>query len=197
MSHRASQDRPFRARNIALLVGVLAVSIAARTQTAGTAPAPQAAAATATTDSATPADSTAMRADSAMVDTMAMDSTQMQQLVVAPAPVAPAAPTAWPVDPVTGQTLINGIPVVGRVFIMQKTDGTRKIESVAQALEGEAHVAAPAITGTTNQPAGGQTRRVRTVMTQATLWSNDHKARAVRNRHYGPTTSGASLGRQP
>jgi hypothetical protein len=114
----------------------------------------------------------------------------------APAPAPKAAPTEWPVDPVTGQTLINGEPVVGKVFIMQKTDGTKKIETVAMALHGEPPAAAPAIVGSTHAPALGATRRIRTVMVQATLWGQDTKKSAVRHRFYGPSTTGASLGQE-
>ncbi|MBY0491551.1 MAG: hypothetical protein K2R93_17065, partial [Gemmatimonadaceae bacterium] len=142
-------------------------------------------------------DSTAMDSTMHMMDsTMAMDSTMGHMMAAAPAPAPVAAPTEWPVDPATGQTLINGEPVVGKVFIMQKTDGTKKIENVAMALQGEPPAAAPATVGSTKAPALGETRRIRTVMVQATLWGMDTKKSAVRHRYYGPSTTGASLGQQ-
>jgi hypothetical protein len=200
MSPRASQDRPFRARTLLLVGGLIAVSLAARSQQTTPASA-QPPAAPAPRDSAKDTTAMAMPQDStAMADSMAsmmMDSTHMPMhaMHMAAAAAAPA-PTTWPVDPATGQTLINGEPVVGRVFIMQKTDGTKKIETVAQALEGEPAAADAAVVGRTNAPAAAQTRRMRGVMVQATLWMNDHKRSAVRLRNHPVTTSGASLGQQ-
>jgi hypothetical protein len=106
--------------------------------------------------------------------------------MTAPAPEAPAAPGTWPVDPTTGQTLINGIPVVGRVFILQKTDGTVKIENVAAALHGEPPTAAAATVKSSYTPAQSvNTRRMRGIMIQATLWDMDQKRSAKRQRFYG------------
>jgi hypothetical protein len=200
MSQPVSPDRPFRARNLALIAGVIAVSLAARSQQPAQAaaaqppatPAPAAAPVDTTKHDSTMAMDSTMKMDS----TMAMDSSMHMTMAAAPSPAPVAAPTEWPVDPVTGQTLINGEPVVGKVFIMEKTDGTKKIENVAMARAGEPPAAAPAIVGTTNAPQPGATRRIRTVMVQATLWGMDTKKSAVHHRFYGPSTSGASLSQQ-
>jgi hypothetical protein len=195
MPHRASHDRPFRLRTLALVAGAIAVSLAAVRQAPVTQQ-PPAAPPAAPSTMATPTDSTPQDS-SATADSVAMampDTAHLQhQMMTAAAPTPPAAPAAWPVDPVTGQTLINGIPVVGKVFIMEKTDGTKKIENVAQALEGEPPVAEAAIVGSAKAPALTQTRRMRGVMIQATLWMNDHKASAVRHRMYAPSTPANSL----
>jgi len=102
---------------------------------------------------------------------------------------APAAPATWPVDPVTGQTLINGIPVVGRVFIMQKTDGTVKYPNVADVVAHEAKAPLPAVVGQSYTPAPlTSQRRHRGIMVQSTLWSLDGKRSSVRNRYYSAST---------
>jgi hypothetical protein len=203
MPQRASQDRPFRARNLALVGGLIAVSLAARSQQpAGTpaqAPAQPPAATTPAPADTTAKDTTA-KDTTAMADSMAMmmmDSTHMPMHAMHMAAEAPAAaPTEWPVDPATGQTLINGEPVVGKVFIMKKTDGTVKIADVKAALAGEPAAPDAAVVGGTAAPANVSPRRIRGIMVQSTLWMLDHKAKAVRLRHYGPTTSGESLGQQ-
>jgi hypothetical protein len=191
MPHRDSQDRFFRARHIALLAGVIAVSVAARSQTGATAPAQQ------PTPAATPAvpaaDPQALQDTLRTVDSASALPTPAY---AATSVAGAAAPAAWPVDPVTGQTLINGIPVVGKVFIMQKTDGVVKVETVAQELQNEALPPAAAIVGSSATGYTGPVRRQRTVMTQATLWGNDNKAKAVSHRYYRSTTSGASLGQR-
>ncbi len=133
-----------------------------------------------------------------MVDSVALPDTAAIMTMSMPMPApAPAAPTAWPVDPVTGQTLMNGVPVVGRVFIMEKPDGLVKIASVASALAKESMVPEAPVVASNRAPLPGQaTRRLRTAMAQATLWDMDHKRSAVRNRHFRETTSGASLGQR-
>ncbi len=138
-----------------------------------------------------------MVADSATV-VMMQDAALAAAPVVAPAPAsARIAPAAWPVDPVTGQTLINGIPVVGRVFVQRKVDGLVKIANVAAALAGEAMVPeAPIVKSSFTKPAPQQHRRIRTIMIQSTLWSMDHKRSATRLRTLGPSTSAASLGQR-
>lgn len=207
MPQRASQDRPFRARNLALVGGLIAVTLAARSQQPAQAPAKAPAPAPAATPATAPADSTTVAQDStaqdstAMPDSMAMmmnDSSHadMHAVHMAAAEAPAPAPTAWPVDPATGQTLINGEPVVGKVFIMQKTDGTKKVETIAQDLAGEPGTPAAATVGSTNAPTTGSVRRMRGVMIQATLWLEDHKKSAVRHRHYPSTTTGAALGQQ-
>jgi hypothetical protein len=98
---------------------------------------------------------------------------------------------------VTGQTLINGEPVVGRVFIMQRPDGLVKIKDVATVLAPEAMAPMAAIVAPNRAPlAPNAIRRQRTAMVQATLWSGDDKPSVVRNRHFRATTSGASLGQR-
>lgn len=196
------QERPFlRSRAVLLtaLAGAGVVAVAARAPEAGAerVSAQQETAAVMMQDSAATASSAQdtvgmkMVADSATVVMMEATAT-----AVAAAP-APAAPTTWPVDPVTGQTLINGIPVVGRVFIQTKVDGLEKIENVAAALAPEAMAPEPATVQTTfTTPAPQQVRRMRGIMIQSTLWMMDGKRSAVRLRHYGPSTSGASLGQR-
>lgn len=125
--------------------------------------------------------------------TAAMDSMPTAELAAAAA--EPAAPATWPVDPVTGQTLVNGIPVVGRVFIMQKTDGTVKYPNVADVVSHEALAPLPAAVGTSYTPAPlGMQRRHRGIMVQATLWSMDHKRSATRLRNYPVITPANALG---
>lgn len=196
------QERPFlRSRAVLLtaLAGAGVVAVAARAPEAGAVrvSAQQDTAVVVMQDSAamaSPAQDTVgmkMVADSATVVMMEATAT-----AVAAAP-APAAPTTWPVDPVTGQTLINGIPVVGRVFIQTKVDGLEKIENVAAALAPEAMAPEPATVQTTfTTPAPQHVRRMRGIMIQSTLWMMDGKRSAVRLRHYGPSTSGASLGQR-
>jgi len=135
-----------------------------------------------------------MVADSATVVMMQDAALAMPAMAMAP---ASTAPRAWPVDPVTGQTLINGIPVVGRVFIQGKVDGLVKIASVASTLAIEPmQPEAPIVKSSFTKPAAQQHRRSRTVMTQATLWSIDDKRSATRLRYLGPSTSAASLGQR-
>ena len=177
--------------SLLLLLGAVAVvSIAARTQQPPTAtpPAaqPPAAAAAAGADSqataAAPADA------SAPVDSMVVDSAAaMAVTMAAPAPTPAPAPTTWPVDPVTGQTLINGVPVVGRVFIMRKTDGLVKVETVAEDRKNEAMAPEAPIVDDHYTPLPlPNTRRIRTIMVQATLWGMDTKRSAVERRFYRP-----------
>jgi hypothetical protein len=146
------------------------------------------------TDSAAATDTT-KKADSTMAGMAGMSG--MTMAMPMPAPAKKTGPGGWPVDPVTGQTLVNGTPVVGRVFVQQHTDGTVKIASVASALAVEPpHPMAP-IVKQAYKPAPAQyTRRMRGIMIQATLWDMDHKKSARRDRWYKATTSGASLGQR-
>ncbi len=122
----------------------------------------------------------------------APDSMPTAELAAA---AAPAETATWPVDPATGQTLINGIPVVGRVFIMQKTDGTVKYPNVADVVAHEALAPLPAVVGTSYTPAPLEwQRRHRGIMVQATLWSMDHKRSATRLRHYPASAPANALG---
>jgi hypothetical protein len=174
-----------------VVVALVAVGLAARNgeqPPAADTTAPQPPAAPAAMDSMLP-DSLSLQADSLL------DSAVVAE-VAAPAPEAPAAaPTTWPVDPVTGQTLINGRPVVGRVFIMQKTDGTVKYPNVADVLAHEARAPLPPVVGSSYTPAPiTNQRRMRGIMIQSTLWDMDTKRSAVRQRYYPASTPANQLG---
>ncbi|QJR35965.1 hypothetical protein [Gemmatimonas groenlandica] len=200
------QDRPRVLSRVSTVVGIgalVAVAMAARSQggqqaTPPSAPQPPVAApsaAPAATDS-TMQDSTQRADTTAKADSMlAMpDSMMMQHTAAAPAPQASAM---WPVDPVTGQTIINGEPVVGRVFIMQKTDGTVKLGKWQAQYDGEPTAPEAANVGSSyTVPAPEHTRRMRGIMIQSTLWSIDGKRSARERRHYRPQTTGAALGQQ-
>lgn len=183
---------------VAAVVGIgalVAVALAARTQ--GGPPATVQAtvpAAVAPADSMVP-DSTTRTDTTAVADSMAMPDSTMPTPAAA-APTAQAAGT-WPVDPVTGQTIINGEPVVGRVFIMQKPDGLVKLGTWQAQYAGEPAAPEPARVGTSNTvPAPEQTRRMRGIMIQATLWGMDGKRSASERRFYRAQTTGEALGRQ-
>ena len=201
------QDRPRVTSRVSTVVGIgalVAVAMAARsrdgqqtTPPAGAPAQPPAAAAAVAPADAMMQDSTQRTDTTAMADSMAMpDSAMLMQAAAAAAP-APQASGTWPVDPVTGQTIINGEPVVGRVFIMQKTDGTVKLGTWQGQYVGEALAPEPAIVGTSHTvPAPEHTRRMRGVMIQATLWAMDGKRSARERHYYRAQTTGAALGRQ-
>ena len=187
---------------VAALVGIgalVAVALAARTQGGPQATVPATTPATvpaavAPTDSMVP-DSTTRTDTTAVADSMAMPDSTMPTPAAA-APTAQAAGT-WPVDPVTGQTIINGEPVVGRVFIMQKPDGLVKLGTWQAQYAGEPAAPEPARVGTSyTVPAPEQTRRMRGIMIQATLWGMDGKRSASERRFYRAQTTGEALGRQ-
>ena len=194
--------RSSRVRNAAVVVALAAVGLAARSadQPAQAAP-PQPPVAVPMAPAPVTADSAAPK-DSAVADSlaapdslalMATDSTQADSAAAVEA--APATPAAWPVDPVTGQTLINGRPVVGRVFIMQKTDGTVKYPNVADVIAHEALEPLPAVVGTSHPPAPlTHSRRMRGIMIQSTLWDLDTKRSAVERRYYRVSTPAPSNG---
>jgi hypothetical protein len=202
------QDRPRVISRVSTVVGIgalVAVAMAARSQGGQQAappvppatqpPAAAANAAPAAADS-TMQDSTQRADTTAMADSMlAMpDSMMMQHTAAAPAPQASGT---WPVDPVTGQTIINGEPVVGRVFIMQKTDGTVKLGKWQAQYVGEPAAPEAANVGTSYAvPAPEHTRRMRGIMIQATLWAMDGKRSARERHYYRPQTTGAALGQQ-
>ena len=169
---------------VATVVGIgalVAVALAARTQGG-----PQA-----TAQATAPA---TVPAAIAPADSMVPDSTMPTPAAAAPTPQAAGT---WPVDPVTGQTIINGEPVVGRVFIMQKPDGLVKLGTWQAQYAGEPAVAEPARVGTSyTVPAPEQTRRMRGIMIQATLWGMDGKRSASEHRYYRAQTTGEALGRQ-
>lgn len=196
-------NRPSVRSRATLAVGIASlavVAVAARMpaaqQSTEQAKPPVAAAATADMQAVKP-DST--KTDSLVIDTaVVMMASPTMTISAAPA-AAPqhAAPTSWPVDPATGQTLINGIPVVGRVFIQQKVDGITKTPSVAEVMAQESMTPeAPIVQSSRGSLAPSQIRRQRTAMVQATLWALDGKRAAVRGRYYPTTTSAASLGQR-
>jgi hypothetical protein len=142
-------------------------------------------------------DSTQGTDTTAMADSMAIPDTSMLMQAAVTAAPAPQASGTWPVDPVTGQTIINGEPVVGRVFIMQKTDGTVKLGTWQGQYVGEALAPEAANVGTSYAvPAPEHTRRMRGIMIQATLWAMDGKRSARERHYYRPQTTGAALGQQ-
>jgi hypothetical protein len=198
------QDRPRVVSRVSTVVGIgalVAVAMAARNQ--GTppaaAPAQPPAAAPAVAPAVAPADSmmqdSTQRTDTtAMADSMAMPDSAMLMQAAEPAPQASGT---WPVDPVTGQTIINGEPVVGRVFIMQKPDGLVKLGKWQAQYVGEPAAPEPARVGTSyTVPAPEQTRRMRGIMIQATLWGMDGKRSARERRFYRAQTTGETLGQQ-
>jgi hypothetical protein len=201
MSAPSSPSRTSRARNAAVVVALVAIGLAARSgeQQPATSPAAQPPAAP-----AKPLMVDSLKSDSAVTDSAAApadslaDSTAVMadSMVAAPVPVAEAAPapTTWPVDPVTGQTLINGRPVVGRVFIMQKTDGLVKYETVADVRTPDAMAPLPPVVGQSYTPAPiTNQRRMRGIMVQATLWDLDDKRSAIRHRYYPASTPADQL----
>lgn len=110
----------------------------------------------------------------------------------------PPAPAAWPVDPVTGQTLVNGRPVVGRVFLLSKTDGLKAYTGIADFTAGEPRAPRAALSPRSiRPPAIEQTRRIRTGMVQATLWEMDTKPSAQERRYYRPVRAASPSPSQP
>ena len=169
-------SRPPLPLALAALTAVVAVTLAAR------APLPQ-----------PPADSAATTtapADSAMADALTVDAPMVTSDAAPAAATAPTnAPDAWPVDPATGMTLVNGTPVVGRVFIQHKTDHLQKMGTVAEVLAREALPADAPVTDASYTPAPReQARRFRGIMVQATLWDMDHKRTAAERRPHPPVT---------
>jgi hypothetical protein len=105
----------------------------------------------------------------------------------------PMAAEAWPVDPVSGLTLVNGEPVVGRVFIQRKVDGLRKYEGVSRHYVGEPlPPKGPQVAEGYLPPDPRVVRRHRGSMVQATLWGLDRKRSAMESHHYRATMSGES-----
>ena len=177
-------SRPPLPLALAAITAVVAVTLAAR------APLPQppvdSAAATAASADSAPADSAV--ADSATATTLGADA-PLVTAHVAPAPAADAPHGAWPVDPATGMTLVNGTPVVGRVFIQHKTDHLQKMGTVAQVLARETQPADAPVADASYTPAPReQARRFRGIMVQATLWDMDHKRTAAERRYYRSVT---------
>jgi hypothetical protein len=199
MSTSPSSSLSSRARNAAVVVALVAVGLAARNgeqQPAPAAPPTQPPAAPVVPDSAV-ADSAVAGTDSLLdsAAVAALDSMTAAMEAKAAEVTTATAPAAWPVDATTGQTLINGRPVVGRVFIMRKTDGTVKYPNVADVISHEALAPLPAVVGSsyTQAPLTHQ-RRMRGVMIQSTLWDMDTKRSAVRQRYYPASTPANQLG---
>ena len=98
---------------------------------------------------------------------------------------APAPEGTWPVDPATGLTLVNGEPVVGRVFVLQNTDGLRAYEGVSRHYVGEPLPPEPPVVGASyQQPDLNAVRRHRGMMVQSNLWSIETKRSAMETHHY-------------
>ena len=136
----------------------------------------------------------AVRPDSAKADTVMAMCMPMNMTMPAAAPMKRTGPGGDPMDEQTGQTLLNSVPVVGRVFIMQRTDGTVKIASVKANFAGEpAHPLPPVVKSTFMPAEGPATRRMRGIMIQSTLWNLDHKRNTTRERMYGPSTPASTL----
>jgi hypothetical protein len=107
----------------------------------------------------------------------------------------PAASAKWPVD-AAGRTLVNGTPVVGRVFAQQKVDGLVKYE-YAKVYAGEPpHPAAAVVSARHTAPPITHARRFRGIMVEATLWSMDNKRSARELRYYRPSTEASRLGQR-
>ncbi len=199
-------NRPSVRSRATLAVGIasLAVVAVAARMPAAQQSTEQAKPAVAAAATAATADMQAVKPDSTKTDSLVIDTAVVMMasptMTISAAPAAApqhAAPTSWPVDPATGQTLINGIPVVGRVFIQQKVDGITKTPSVAEVMAQESMTPeAPIVQSSRGSLAPSQIRRQRTAMVQATLWALDGKRAAVRGRYYPTTTSAASLGQR-
>ncbi len=190
MSPRSDRSPLYSRAALSLGVAALAViAMAARSQSTQEPPAAPPAATTAQTDTLP----TIVDA----IDSMAAASPAVPAAaVMAPAPAPVPVADAWPVDPATGQTLINGQPVVGRVFIMKKVDGIEKYE-YSQVYAKEAAHPEPAIVSARQNPLPARNvRRIRNAMIQATLWSMDKKPYATELRTFRPSTSGESLGQR-
>lgn len=83
---------------------------------------------------------------------------------------------------------------MGRVLIMQKTDGRVTIASVKANFAGEpAHPLPPVVKSTYMPAKGPATRRTRGIMIPSTLWNLDHKRIATREQMYGPSTPPSTL----
>jgi hypothetical protein len=128
----------------------------------------------------------------AIVDTatqLVIDTVQ-EVVTMEVAQPAPRTATAWPVDPVTGQTLINGKPVRGRVFVMHKV-GVDAPYDIATRMDPEPLPPEPAIVSSSYTPAPAHvTRRHRGAMIQATEWLLDSKPAAKAGRYYHPVAAG-------
>jgi len=171
-------------RTCALVLTGLATSVVAGAQTpAAPKPAPPV---PAPMPAVMPAPDAMPSSDSAAMARMAMPMPMAAPPVPTPKPRA----AGWPVD-ANGRTLINGQPVIGRVFVQQKVDGLIKYD-FANVYTGEAAHPLPPIVGTRhNIPAPRNSRRIRTGMVQATLWSMDKKRSARELQTYRMTTTGS------
>ncbi len=178
----APSNRTPRASRLVLTLGIVAVSavaIAARSQTAQQPPVPA---------------PTPTPAGSDTIDTLPTVMDVIDSMAAAtPAPVAavavaPVAAPAFAMDPATGRYLVNGRPIVGRPFVQTKMDGITKYE-YSQAYVGEpAAPDAPILKSAHSPLPAVNTRRIRGIMVQGTLWTVDDKPSAVELRHYRPST---------
>jgi hypothetical protein len=194
-------DRTSRGSRAALslgLAGLSLVAMAARSQTMQqppAAPAPAPMAGMAMPASTVPTDSQGSAAAKATADSMAAKMAMPMPAPVAVAAPKPAGPAKWPVD-AAGRTLVNGTPVVGRVFAQQKVDGLVKYE-YAKVYAGEPpHPAAAVVSARHNAPPITHARRFRGIMVEATLWSMDNKRTARALRYFGPSTEASRLGQR-
>ncbi|MDQ8161078.1 MAG: hypothetical protein P3C10_00670 [Gemmatimonadota bacterium] len=183
MSPRAATGRTPRLASLVGLAALVTVALAARRQTATQPPAappaaPVAAAAPMAADSA--------GQDSALVaDSMTVIDTTVVTMMVPTAPTPTPSAGTWPIDPATGQTIVNGLPVVGRAFIMRKPDGLVKYTTWQAQSNGEPAPPAAPIVGTSYRvPELQYTRRQRTIMVQATEWAIDGKRSARELRYH-------------
>lgn len=199
VSPRAATGRAPRLASLVGLAALVTVALAARRQTATQPPsAPPAAPVAAAAAAPMAADSAGQ--DSALVaDSMAVIDTTVVTMMVPTATIAPApTPSAgtWPIDPVTGQTIVNGMPVVGRAFIMRKPDGLVKYTTWQAQSNGEPPAPAAPIVGTSYRvPALQYTRRQRTIMVQATEWAMDGKRSARELRYHRAAKSDTVVAR--
>ena len=195
MNHRS--DRTPRFTRIATtlgLAGVAAIAVAARSQAAQQPPV-----ATPTAQATTKAAPPAARVDSQPMPVMlGVDpmATMTARVALTPAPAVtrqPAPAPAWPVD-AQGRTLVNGTPVVGKVFVMQKVDGLVKYD-YEKVYDGEPiHPELPIVSARHQASPPGHARRMRGIMVEATLWSIDHKRSARELRTYRPVTPPTTAG---
>ena len=126
------------------------------------------------------ADSLQLAGASALGNSMHQAAMAMSAL----APTRPKVAAAWPVDARTGQTLINGVPVVGRVFVQRKVDGLVAYRYADVYVGEPSHPLPPVVKPTYRKPPLAATRRVRGIMVEATLWSMDRKRAARMNQRW-------------
>lgn len=186
MNHRTDRSSRFTRITTTLgLAGVAAIAIAARTQTAQPPQVQPSPAPPHVAPAIAPAQKDSQKTFVDSVPTNVSPAVPVQT----PAPtVAPKTAGKWPVDPVTGLTLVNGTPVVGRVFEQRKVDGLVKYQYSEVYKDEPPHPAAPIVSARHEAPAPGHARRMRGIMVEATLWTIDNKRSARELRMYRPVT---------